>query len=130
MVKPLEILSTDLDKVIKSRFKHLIADPETRNQLLPWDDTEITLDQMVQKAKEFENFCGSEAAKLRKPLRMTDTSFEISQLKKQNQGAPETDCNFAIWKKKVILITTKANHLELWQERTFGYELQTRKNCG
>ena len=32
----LELPPTDLDKLIKSRFKHAIADQETRNQLL-WD---------------------------------------------------------------------------------------------
>ena len=45
--------STDLDKLITSRFKHAIADPETRNQLL-WDSPEMTLNQMVQKAQQFE----------------------------------------------------------------------------
>ena len=48
-VETLELASTDLDKLIKSRFKHAIADPETRNIFL-WDDTDMALNQMVQKA--------------------------------------------------------------------------------
>ena len=43
----LEPPSTDLDKLIKSRLKHAATDPKTRNQLL-WDDTDVTLEQMVQ----------------------------------------------------------------------------------
>ena len=42
-----------------------MADPETRNQLL-WNNTDMTLDQMVQKAQQFKDFHGSEAAKPQK----------------------------------------------------------------
>ena len=51
-MESLELPSTDLDKPIKSRFKHAIADPETRNQLL-WDNTDMTLNQKAQKFKDF-----------------------------------------------------------------------------
>ena len=84
----LALLSTDLDKLIKSRFKHAIADPETRNQLL-WDDTDMTLNQMVQKAQQFEDFRGCDGAKPKKSLRMTDTRSETSQLKKQIEELQE-----------------------------------------
>ena len=53
----LELPSTDLDKLIKSRFKHAIPHPETNNQLL-WDDTDMTLDYMIQKVQQLEDFCG------------------------------------------------------------------------
>ena len=55
----LELPSTDLAKSIKSRFKHAIMDQETRNQLL-WDWTEMTLDQMVRTAQQFEDFRSNE----------------------------------------------------------------------
>ena len=63
-------------------FKHAIADPETKHQLL-WDDINMTLNQIVQKAQQFEDFRGCEWAKPKKSLRTTDTSSETSQLKKQ-----------------------------------------------
>ena len=37
---------TNLKKSIKSRFKHSLADPETRKQLI-WDDTDMALDWMI-----------------------------------------------------------------------------------
>ena len=74
--------STDSDKLIKSRFKHAIADPEIRNQLL-WDDTDMTLNQMIQKAQQFEELRGCKGAKPKRTLRTTDACSETSQLKKQ-----------------------------------------------
>ena len=74
--------STDPDKIIKSILKHAIADPETRNQLLS-DDEDMTLDQLVKKAQQFEDFRSSEAAKPKKSLRTMDRSSETSQLNKQ-----------------------------------------------
>ena len=71
----------DLDKLINSRFKHAFADQETRNQLL-WDKTEITLDQMVQKAQQFDDFKSNESVKPKTSLRVTDSS-ETSQLHNQ-----------------------------------------------
>ena len=74
--------STDLDKLIKSRFKHAIADPETRNQLL-WVNREMTLNQMVQRPQQFKDFQGCEGAKPKKSLRTMNTSSETSELKKK-----------------------------------------------
>ena len=48
-VETLELPSTVLEKLIKSWFKHTIVDLETKSQIL-WDDTDMTLDQMIQKA--------------------------------------------------------------------------------
>ena len=59
---------TDLEKLIASRFKHAIADAETQNQLL-WDDTEMTLSQMVQKAEQVEDYRGCDNVKPKKSLR-------------------------------------------------------------
>ena len=87
------------------------ADQETRNQLL-WDQTEMTLDQMVQKAQQFEDFKSSEPVKSKKSLRMTDSSSETSQLQKQIEElqkqiaslqagkkgtSPSRRCSFICW---------------------------------
>ena len=77
-IKTLALPSTDLNKLIKSRFKDAIADSETRNQHL-WDDTGMTLNQMVQKAQQFEDFWGCEGAKPKKSLRMTDDRNKPAQ---------------------------------------------------
>ena len=71
----LELLSTYLDKLINSRFKHAIADQETRNQLL-WDQREMTVDQLVQKAQQLEGFKSNEPVKSKKFLIMTDRNLE------------------------------------------------------
>ena len=66
-----ELLSSNVDKLIKMRFKHPIADQEARNLLL-WDQTE--------KAQQFKDFRSNESMKLKRLLRTTDSSSEISQL--------------------------------------------------
>ena len=54
-----------------------IADPKTRNQLL-WDYREMSLSQMIEK---FEDFKGAESFKVKKTLRMTQSSSVTDQLK-------------------------------------------------
>ena len=78
----LELPSTDLDKLIKSCFEHVIVYQGTKNQLL-WDQTDIILDKMVQKPQQFEDCKNSGSAKPQKLLRMTERSSETSQLCKQ-----------------------------------------------
>ena len=58
----LRLSTSELDQLVKSRFKHVIADAETRNQLL-WDDREMSLSQMIEKAQRFEDFRSTESAK-------------------------------------------------------------------
>ena len=62
--KTLELPFTDLDKLIENRTKHAFADQEMRNQLL-WDQTKMTLDEMVQEAQQFEYFNNNESVSLR-----------------------------------------------------------------
>ena len=72
--------TSELDQLIKSHFKHAIADAETRNQLL-WDDREMFLSQMIEKTQRFEDFKGAESSKTKKTLRTTETSSVTDQLK-------------------------------------------------
>ena len=76
----LHLSTSELDQLVKSRFKHAIGDPETRNQLL-WDDWEMTLSHMIEKEQKFEDFKGTESSKAKKTLRMTKTSSVTDQLK-------------------------------------------------
>ena len=69
----LHLPTLELDQLITSQFKHAIADPEMRNQLL-WDDREMSLSQMIEKAQKFEDFKGAESSKVKKTLRRTETS--------------------------------------------------------
>ena len=72
-------------ELVKSRFKHALIDEETRNQLL-WERTELTLDEMVQKAQEFEDARKVEE-KPKKTLRTKgedqDLWQEVQRLKKE-----------------------------------------------
>ena len=72
---------TDLNRLIVSRFKYAIADEETRNHLL-WDPTEMTLDQMVQKAQQFEDARQATKAN-KKSLRAAGENQECDRLKKE-----------------------------------------------
>ena len=47
------------------------------------DQTEMNLDQMVQKAQQFEDFKSNESVKPKKLLRRADSSSEKSHLHKQ-----------------------------------------------
>ena len=85
----LRLSTSGLDQLVKSQFKHVIADPETRNQLL-WDDRDIILSQMIEKAQTFEDFKGAESSKAKKTLRKKESSSvtdqlntELAELKKQ-----------------------------------------------
>ena len=60
--------TSELDQLIKSRFKHAIADPETRYQLLG-DNRDMTLSQMIEKAQRFEDFTGAESSKAKKNIK-------------------------------------------------------------
>ena len=72
----LRLPTSELDQFIKFRFEHAIADPDTRNQLL-WDDRDMTLSQMIEKAQRFEDFKGAESTKAKKTLRMTDGPAQV-----------------------------------------------------
>ena len=71
----------DLNKLIVSRFKHAIADEETRNHLL-WDLSESSLDKMVQKAQQFED--ARQTFRGRKNRRMVGEENDSEQLRKEN----------------------------------------------
>ena len=55
-----------------------MADQETRNHLL-WDPTEMTLDSMVKKAKQFEDARQSSKSKksLQTEVQVKDASQEV-----------------------------------------------------
>ena len=74
--------NSELEQLIKSRFKHAIADPETRNHLL-WDDRYLTLSQMIDKAQRFEDYKGAESTKAKKTMKTTETSSVTDQLKSE-----------------------------------------------
>ena len=74
--------TSELDQLIKSRFKHAISDAETRNQLL-WDNREMSLSQMIEKAQRFEDFRSRESTKAKKTLRTTESNSVTDQLKKE-----------------------------------------------
>ena len=76
----LRLPTSELDQLIKSHFKHAIPDAETRNQLL-WDDSKMSLSQMIDKAQSFKDFKGVESSKTKKTLWMTETSSVTDQLK-------------------------------------------------
>ena len=61
----LRLCTSELDHLVKSQLKQAIADPETRNLLL-WDDREMTLSQMIEKAQKFEDFKGQRVLKPRR----------------------------------------------------------------
>ena len=80
---------SELDQLIKSRFKHAVVGAETRNQLL-WDDREISLSQIIEKVQRFEDFKNTESLKAKKTLRTTESNSvtdhlknELADLKKQ-----------------------------------------------
>ena len=75
--------STDLEKLVISRFKHALADEETRNHLL-WDPTVISLDDMVQKAQRFQDARQSSSAE-KKTMRTHGEDPETVSLKRQIQ---------------------------------------------
>ena len=80
--KTLWLSAFELDQLIKSRFKHAIADAETSNQLL-WDDREMSLSQMIENAQRFEDFRSTESMKAKKTLRITESNSFTDQLKKE-----------------------------------------------
>ena len=110
----LALLATDLDRLIKSWFKHPIADQEKRNQLL-WDRTGMTLDQMVQKAQQFKNLKNSEPVKSKKSLRMTDSSSETTV--KAYRKATETDGYSVSWEREFVPIQKAQFYLFLFAGR-------------
>ena len=67
--------------MIKSRFKHAIADAETRNQLL-WDNREMSLSQIIEKAQRFEDFRSTENTTAKITWRTTESNSVTDQLKK------------------------------------------------
>jgi hypothetical protein len=50
----MDLRKTDVDKMVIDRFKHAIADKDTRN-FLQWDPSPMTLAGMVEKAQRFQD---------------------------------------------------------------------------
>ena len=79
--------TSEMDQLIKSRFKNANADAETRNQLL-WDDRETSLLQMIEKAQRFKDFKNTESLKA---LRTTESNSVTDQLKNELAKTEETN---------------------------------------
>ena len=87
--RPIKLPSRELDELVKSRFKHALADSETRNLLL-WDEQDLSLEGMIQKAQQFEDSRRGGSVRVKKTLRTTDgkqtsrsNQKEIAELKKK-----------------------------------------------
>ena len=112
----LALPSTDLEKLIASHFKHAAAGSETRHQLL-WDNTEMTLSQMVQKAQLFEKYRGCDNVKLKKSLRTTETTPETSQFKKQIEELQKIDFLPTDQAERDVLVSTQTLDMLKLQEK-------------
>lgn len=71
----------DLNALVAGRFKQAIADEETRNHLL-WDHSDMSLDDMVRKAQNFQDTRSSSTGD-RKAMRTQAENAEFEGLKKQ-----------------------------------------------
>ena len=71
----------DLNRLVVSRFRHAIADEETRNHLL-WDSSNMSLDEMVFKAQRFEDAKKSSQSQ-KKNLRVQGDNTDSERLKKE-----------------------------------------------
>lgn len=80
----------DFDAIVKDRFKHAIADSETRNQFL-WDKTDMSVDDMAKKAQQFQDRKKESAEPTRKRVLRTEgqgpdnerLKAEVAELKRQ-----------------------------------------------
>ena len=80
--RPIKLPAKELDDLVKSRFKHALADSETRNLLL-WEKEDVSLDQMIQKAQQFEDAKLGYSSKSKKILKTSTTSEDSSELKRE-----------------------------------------------
>ena len=80
--RPIKLPAKELDELVKSRFKHALADQETRNLLL-WEQKDLSLEQMIQKAQQFEDSRHIMGNKGKKTLRTKAENSEASSLKKE-----------------------------------------------
>ena len=76
----------ELNKLILNRFKHAIADEETRNHLL-WDTTETVLEKLVKKAQQFED--ARQLCRTKKARRTAGDESETDKLKRENRELKE-----------------------------------------
>ena len=80
--EPIKLPARELDELVKSRFKHAIADPETRNLLL-WEAKDLKLEELIKKAQTFEDTRQAGKAKPKKTLRATEENSETSTLRRE-----------------------------------------------
>ena len=87
--RPIKLPARELDELVKCRFKHALADAETRNLLL-WEQKDVSLEEMIHKAQVFEDSRKGGSSRVKKTLRTTggDTDLktakeEISKLKQK-----------------------------------------------
>ena len=69
----MRISEVDLEQMTKDRFKHAVASEETRDHLL-WEETEMSLEMMVQRAQKFEDSRNSGRKQIQKALRAKEQS--------------------------------------------------------
>ena len=79
---PIKLPTKELDELVKSRFKHALADSETRNLLL-WEKEDVSLEHMIQKAQLFEDAKQSHSSNKGKRALRTSTTDESAALKKE-----------------------------------------------
>jgi len=71
----------ELDRLTQSRFRHALADEDTRNFLI-WDECNLTLDEMVKKAQAFEDV-KNQSNPLNVSHKLDDIETEVQGLKRQ-----------------------------------------------
>ena len=108
--KAINLTTEALNDLVKSRFKHAIADEETKHQLL-WDQTPQTMDAMVQKAQQFQDLKGLVPSKSKKAYRakdekqgteklqqeIQDLRKQLAELKSRKSGSPRRQSSFSCW---------------------------------
>ena len=89
----------DFEQIVKDRFKHAIADPETRNQFL-WDKSDMTTKQMAITAQQFYDLKlkGKDPSQ-KKVLRTAERSPERDKLKAEIADLKKQIAELALTKK-------------------------------
>ena len=72
----------DLEQMTKDRFKHAVANEETRDHLL-WEQTEMTLEAMIQRAQRFEDSRRSGSKQVQKAFRTVEQNPEKDKLEQE-----------------------------------------------
>ena len=97
----------DLDELVASRFKESLEDEETRNHLL-WDQSHMSLDEMIRKAQSFQDAKQSSGTSHRTMRVQTDNS-ELERLKKQIQDLQQQLAKLSTEDKKSVRTTSKSS---------------------